>query len=114
MKKYILYDDKVYEIKVNEKYKREGAANYYYIQTSPHTRLLLEEDDVKQCKQANSIEELCEEFVMVNNSCFTKPLIIDFTELDMYEGETIYGATWNDKGLIYVAKLNDKGELELI
>ena len=26
----------------------------------------------------------------------------------------IYGAIWTDKGLIYVAKMNDKGDLELI
>ena len=26
----------------------------------------------------------------------------------------IYGAIWTDKGLIYVAKMNDKGELELL
>lgn len=26
----------------------------------------------------------------------------------------IKGATWTDKGLIYVAKMNEKGELELI
>lgn len=26
---------------------------------------------------------------------------------------TIYGAIWTDKGLIYVAKMNEKGELEL-
>ena len=46
MKKYILYDDKVYEIKINEEYKKEGMVNYYYIQTSSNTRLLLEEDDI--------------------------------------------------------------------
>ena len=26
----------------------------------------------------------------------------------------VYGAIWTSKGLIYVAKMNDKGELELI
>ena len=26
----------------------------------------------------------------------------------------IYGAIWTDKGLIYVAKMNEKGELELL
>lgn len=26
----------------------------------------------------------------------------------------VYGAIWTDKGLIYVAKMNDKGELELL
>jgi hypothetical protein len=26
----------------------------------------------------------------------------------------LYGAIWTDKGLIYVAKMNEKGELELL
>lgn len=26
----------------------------------------------------------------------------------------VYGAIWTDKGLIYIAKMNDKGELELL
>lgn len=132
MKKYILYDNKVYEIKVNEKYKKEGVANYYYIQTSPHTRLLFEKDDIKQCKQADNIEELCEEFVWVWNknefpySCYRQHIRYAWGDLlrnirseenygkylnNDYE---IYGATWTDKGLIYIAKLNDKGKLELI
>lgn len=63
---------------------------------------------------ADNIEELCDEFVMINDYCFTKPQIIDFIDLDMYIGETIYGAIWTNEGLIYVAKLNDKGKLELI
>ena len=29
-------------------------------------------------------------------------------------GNIIYGAIWTDKGLIYVAEMNDKGVLELI
>lgn len=31
-----------------------------------------------------------------------------------YPTAQIYGAIWTDKGLIYVAKMNDKGELELL
>lgn len=65
-------------------------------------------------KTSDNLEDLCDDFVMINNSCFTKPQIIDFIQLDMYKGETIYGAIWTDKGLIYVAKLNENGELELI
>jgi hypothetical protein len=65
-------------------------------------------------KKSDTIEELCEEFVMVNNSCFTTPQIIDFIQLDMYKGEDIYGAIWTDKGLIYVAKMNQEGKLELL
>ncbi len=28
--------------------------------------------------------------------------------------KTIYGAIWTEKGLTYVAKMNDEGELELL
>ena len=28
--------------------------------------------------------------------------------------DRLRGAIWTDKGLIYVAKMNDKGELELL
>ena len=69
--------------------------------------------------QADTIEELCDEFVLVNK---TKEIIdhrlvydIDFSKdkfvLNKYE---VFGAIWTDKGLIYVAKMNEKGELVLI
>ena len=41
-----------------------------------------------------------------------KKEFIDF-EKDK-EKVVVYGSIWTDKGLIYVAKMNDKGELELI
>ena len=66
-------------------------------------------------RESDTIEELCDRFVA--KTC-------DITEYwvekklecaKMYCGvETIYGAIWTDKGLIYVAKMNDKGDLELI
>ena len=31
-----------------------------------------------------------------------------------YGGCDLFGAIWTDKGLIYVAKMNEKGELELL
>ena len=34
--------------------------------------------------------------------------------LNETESQTVKGAIWTDKGLIFVAKLNDKGELELL
>ena len=43
--------------------------------------------------------------------------LVDLKNLTNYwaKGWTeIYGAIWTDKGLIYVAKMNDKGELELL
>ena len=66
-------------------------------------------------RESDTIEELCDRFVA--KTC-------DITEYwvekklecaKMYCGvETIYGAIWTSKGLIYVAKMNDKGDLELI
>ena len=84
-------------------------------------------------KQSNTIEELCDAFVLK-----TKEEIDDIyrkiTKSDLglemrdkygvprrsvnwfYLNDPfeIYGAIWTDKGLIYVAKMNDKGELELL
>ena len=62
-------------------------------------------------KQADTIEELCDEFVMISGGKH---------KLDIgchsYGDKKIqiYGAIWTDKGLIYVAKMNEKGELELL
>ena len=71
-----------------------------------------QEDQKEQIKQADSIEELCDEFVRVRED------IHDFLVSDdiptQIEGWTIYGAIWTDRGLIYVAKMNEKGELELL
>ena len=112
MKKYIrTKDGRIAEIKDNMFVKQSDVLRLVY-KDKPYICVLNGDDEI--IKQADNIEELCEEFVMVNNSCFTKPQIIDFIDLDMYKGETIYGATWCDEGLIYVAKINDKGELELI
>ena len=42
--------------------------------------------------------------------------IYDKTDMKWFveKGDNVYGAIWTDKGLIYVAKMNDKGELELL
>lgn len=62
-------------------------------------------------KQADTIEELCDEFVCDNKVFHT------FRGMLAYKCNAnikSYGAIWTDKGLVYVAKLNDKGELELL
>lgn len=66
--------------------------------------------------QADSIEELCDEFVgirpnkvyAISNDFYQIKHIANNEYLD------VYGAIWTSKGLIYVAKMNKKGELELI
>ena len=77
-------------------------------------------------KQADTIEELCDEFVLINKNIDLLPSIEksyhDFSpylDVDIRRHEKpsyieIYGAIWTDKGLIYVAKMNEKGEFELL
>ena len=75
--------------------------------------------------QSENLEELCDRYIGISNN---KPMIIKY-EFDEYydeygdsytkeellmEYDTIYGAIYTDKGLIYVAKLNKNGEFELI
>lgn len=66
-------------------------------------------------KQANTINLLCDRFV-VDFENGEEPLAFkNYLDTLKYFGKAkIYGAIWTDKGLIYVAKLNDKGELELL
>ena len=83
-------------------------------------------------KQADTIEELCDELIWIWNkkeyphSTARQYVRYSFGDLkremrdQLNYGKNInldyiiFGAIWTDKGLIYVAKLNKKGELELI
>ena len=98
----IVWDDPYTEYGVNGKYSRG-----------------------KVIAQSENLEELCDQIVYngylyQNKITWDGRLIEDsFEELDdpitdemIKEG--IYGAIWTDKGLIYVAKMNESGELELI
>ena len=77
--------------------------------------------------EANTIEDLCDEFVLdhplFGDSC--KCLYHSFEKAkngikkrsdnahNLYDFN-IYGAIWTELGLKYVAKMNEKGELELL
>ena len=66
-------------------------------------------------KQADNIEELCDEFVCeryLANGFNLKGAVSYFRALRRIGN--IYGAIWTYKGLIYVAKMNEKEELELL
>ena len=113
MSKYIRTNDNIFDMERFKNQTPPSENNFMWlIDKKKECDYTIRVKDI--IKEANTIEELCEEFVMVNNSCFTKPQIIDFIHLDMYKGETIYGAIWTNKGLLYVAKLNEKGDLEMI
>ena len=75
-------------------------------------------------KQADTIEELCDEFVIIGYDkesdvvCFRETetwfeRISDHLAQKHKIRYEVYGAIWTDKGLIYVAKMNDKGEFIL-
>lgn len=112
--KYIRTKDGVYEIK--------GAnliTKSFTIYKGKRQCFVKEKDIIKQ---AETIEELCDEYVVVYNESkkFKKPFTSFYEdkigvlkEHDLNECK-IYGAIWADKGLIYVAKMNEKGELELL
>lgn len=63
-------------------------------------------------KEADTIEELCDEFIVVIEN---KPHLIprEWLKQEIIV-DVLYGAIWTDKGLIYVAKMNDKGELVVL
>jgi len=105
----------------------------YEIITSKGTLTYRREDEV--IKQADTIEELCDAFVDTSelkttntggwlydefdsdNKCLVyyehdERKTIPLNEFD--DLSKIRGAIWTDKGLIYVAKMNEKGELELL
>ena len=66
--------------------------------------------------QADTIKELCDEFVVEVPDVPKRPYLVYGMSLDEIKQKytKIYGAIWTDKGLIYVAKMNEKGELELL
>ena len=71
--------------------------------------------------QADTIEELCDEFVFIDEffkrehrhsySLENALALCKYHDVDI---TTLRGAIWTDKGLIYVAKMNEDGVLCLI
>ncbi|MCR4661677.1 MAG: hypothetical protein K5765_06755 [Clostridia bacterium] len=80
--------------------------------------------DSEIIKQADTIEELCDCFIAVdkNGNLCENPMIAkghcfkSFCNYYKANGIDVdcYLAILTDKGLVYVAKMNDKGDLELI
>jgi len=64
-------------------------------------------------KQADAIEELCDEFVGINDGEYQFLRAIPY-KCANYWNRGVYGCIWTNKGLQFVAKLNSEGVLELI
>jgi len=74
----------------------------------------------KVISQADTIDKLCDEFVVIRKGTKPHTAGVPYFKIKMdskyinEKGYEIRGAIWTDKGLIYVAKMNEKGELELL
>ena len=115
---YIRTKDGVYEVDENSK----GNDCFLWVKTN--------EANIVQCvwlnciiNQSENLEELCDEFVIClkNTIPYTvdtfqrHELLRDRAKLFKFYGtDAIFGAIWTNKGLIFVARMNDKGDLELI
>ncbi len=109
--KYIRTKDGIY--KLIDFLKTDGlkCANHYGY-TKDGTNYLGTLKHFNKYKQADTIEELCDVFIRIkdrNNYRF-----FSTSSMEQVEGWKNYGAIWTDKGLIFVAKMNSKGELELL
>ena len=105
---YIRTKNRIYQVE-SETCDKQG----YYIEGYDYDVILKEQ----VIKQADTIEELCDRFVVINKLTREVMNIVSFlTYATLWSSckYNIYGAIWTDKGLIYVAKMNDKGDLELI
>lgn len=71
-------------------------------------------------KQSENLEELCDEFV-IDDKRNNERYLMDYDDVikviycgGIYEEDVVYGAIWTSKGLQFVARMNSKGELELL
>ena len=75
--------------------------------------------------QSDTIEELCDRCVVIHKyreqpqdmSFYEAQYFIDIWTRKVKSNDpiiAIYGTIWTDRGLIYVAKMNNQGELELL
>lgn len=63
-------------------------------------------------QEADTIEELCDEFVVLFEE-MNYPTQFRLWHLAK-KYKNVFGAIWTNKGLVYVAKINEEGKLELL
>lgn len=112
--KYIRTKDDIYELMPNIEQDYEISFDNKTLEPAYYTinHDWAAKKDV--IKQANTIEELIDEYV-AKKDC-SRPFVIKKYEIysNLQFGFTIYGSIWVDDNLVKVAKMNDEGELELI
>ena len=115
---YELVDDK-YIIKNNKLYEKEYFNNPFGDGSDEYLGEVFISDILAE---ADTIEELCDVYVSVyeeqlDNEIFWANKYTPTEVHNFYQGyipKEVMGAIWTDKGLIYGAKMNKDGELELI
>lgn len=141
--KYIRTEDKIYGfvkgiVSSIEHDEEVGAYSIYYFDDDKgehmeqdgkggHSMDSVWDDEI--VAEADTIEELCDEFVSITDDLTPEILVPKYIspkdtleiawknrlEDEMcYKNVIIYGAIWTEWGLKYVAKMNEKGELCLI
>lgn len=107
--KYVRTKNGIYENKPLEKHLGKRKGNGFEI--------VFKEQDI--LKQADTIEELCDQFVMFdeNNTFLIANENFSITK-DLWNRRdivvSVYGEIWFNNELRKVAKMNEKGELELL
>lgn len=109
--KYIRTKDGIYEVKHDEKnfiYKGSNMIAIY----DPKIYQVRDIHKDEIIKQADNIEELCDCY-SYDIETTRDYLVAKSWKLHRLERE-VYGCIKTNEGLIYVAKMNEKGDLELI
>ena len=111
--KYIRTKDAIYEIidETENSFELCGPFEKKMGCSCTMIKRLLGSNEKPTYRLANTIEELCDEFVF--EETYPSGLKRHIITEDVAVG-TQFGAIWTKKGLIYVARMNSKGELELL
>lgn len=126
--KYIRTKTYIYE-KPDDKYIENNQVLHFANRPTEEEKIgfscYAEYEDI--LKEADTIEELCDLYVthykIGEKDSYDIRVSLeaakwfaekDHPNFDSFKVCAIYGAIWTDKGLIYVAKMNEKGELELL
>ena len=117
--KYMRTESGIYEV-----FSSNSRSSKFLYPTKKGLKLCQREN--WRCRFADSIEELCDAFIIIDEdkkkSVYLKEDSWTFDmmqDLGMWSDRTCYGAIWIYAGsgaptLKSVAKMNDKGELELL
>ena len=109
-------DGRIAEVKENMTIKRcsENVLRLVY-KDNRSICVLNGNDDI--INQSENLEELCDRFVVIDKETKEVMNIVSFLAYAKLWSSckyNIYGSVWTTKGLIFVAKLNDNGNLVLI